>query len=302
MPSWLDLKKGKALFLIGLPILLMSATLGCSSESSWRQRVQNGHFFLLQLLGFSNFRSAQGEPGKESKPEREASPSFSQGTALVTSSVGLSSKQHLEILAELFRVVFDTEVTPKAELGLWVDTWNQGASLEGVYRGITLSSLYQTIEKQAKTASVGCLKVFSEELALLETELPQPTVWDEKPLAPLEKKIPQREESHPSPQQLIQKYQTFFLPFSFFYLKRLLGEEALKVLEVKKQRSQHELALWYSHWVVRLLSHQVDFGMNLRNSAEIDFHYRWVLSAPWDHLQWEVLNRVHRLMNQKNRL
>jgi len=86
---------------------------------------------------------------------------------------------------------------------------------------------------------------------------------------------------------------------SLFTLKRVLGDEVLKVLN--QQQARGGLALWYGAFAARQAGKGVDFGLALRNKADEAFHAQWaegVLKASQqDRLTWEVLNRVHRILN-----
>ena len=74
----------------------------------------------------------------------------------------------------------------------------------------------------------------------------------------------------------------------------------MTLMTVKKEYPE-KMALWYSRWVVHMASRNVDFGVALRNKPDEAFHYKWALTAAEDRLKWEVLNRVHRVLNEANR-
>ena len=99
---------------------------------------------------------------------------------------------------------------------------------------------------------------------------------------------------------LADKYTKQFVGASIFTLKRVLGDEALRVVAVKKEYPE-KLALWYSKWVVHMAERGVDFGISQRNKPDEAFHYKWAMAASDDRVNWEVLNRVHRLLNDANR-
>lgn len=96
------------------------------------------------------------------------------------------------------------------------------------------------------------------------------------------------------------KYRQLFIGASVYTMKRVLGDEALRVVEVKREYPE-KFALWYGKWVVRICGRDVDFGVGLRNKADEQFHYNWALKASPDRLQWEVLNRLHRVLNDANK-
>src|SRR5690606_31862622 len=77
---------------------------------------------------------------------------------------------------------------------------------------------------------------------------------------------------------LAKEYTSVFMNASFFTLKRVLSDEALKVIVHKRAKSSSELAKWYSLWVVRMARYHVDFGISLRNKADEKFHYDWAMT------------------------
>ena len=88
---------------------------------------------------------------------------------------------------------------------------------------------------------------------------------------------------------------TTFAGASFFTLKRVMGDEALKLVAARASTPE-QLALWYSKWAVQMTGLGIDFGLVLRNSKDENFHYKWALSISPDRVKWEVLNRVHRVL------
>jgi hypothetical protein len=116
---------------------------------------------------------------------------------------------------------------------------------------------------------------------------------------------PAAPESQPSPRKIdvaeaAPRYSAQFVGASIYTLKRILGDEALKVVAAKKD-FREKLALWYSKWVLHACSRGVDFGIPQRNKPDEAFHYQWAMSNTEDRLDWEVLNRVHRILNEANR-
>lgn len=225
------------------------------------------------------------------------------------------SKMNSELLREVYLTVLLQDSPDRAEFGSLVDTLNQGASFEGVYNGFTHSARYREYEMRKKGASAAALRVFSEELAILELELPEPTQFDETSAQPLRRPdFPTGEErpsfdapmraapspKAPDPKALAELYARQFVGASIFTLKRVIGDEVFKVMATKREYRE-KLALWYARWVVRVANERrVDYGLPLRNLADEKFHYKWALDASVDRIQWEILNRLHRILNQAN--
>jgi len=279
---------------------LISLT-GC--ELSWTG-------FQKQLTGAREILfGAAGSPSSKSEPKPEPS------GAEFSSPLAQRTKANAELLREILRVVYMREPSNRTEFGSLVDSLNQGASFEGLYNGFTHSSIYRKIETANPGATARALKVFSEELVILEAELPAPTVFDANAAKPLavpvtptadsngvsELVFDKRGAAQPSPKSgdLLEKYAAQFAGASIFTLKRVLGDEALKVVNAKMDEKE-KLAAWYSKWVVRMAEKKVDFGLELRNKLDEQFHYKWAMSSSEDQLRWEVLNRLHRVLNHAN--
>lgn len=245
------------------------------------------------------------------------------------SSESARTQANAEILQEMLRVVLLRDPQDRAYFASYVDTMNQGASIEGLYNGFTLSADYRDLEVRSPLASGAALKAFLEELNLLEKELPEPTRFGEKMALPLAKPVqpeeipdagepipggqakdltfPALEAKRPSPPVSPEAAQAeapvaaeapeaVFARASFFNLKRVLGAEALKVFHAKKA-DRAALSSWYGKFAARMAGRGVDFGIPLRNKADEGFHTQWAMQASEDQLVWEVLNRLHRLLN-----
>jgi len=235
------------------------------------------------------------------------------------------SKAHSEFLQEMYRVVLLREPESRIEFGNLVDTLNQGASIEGIYNGLIHSSSYRELESQNQGASPQTIRAFVEEMILLQQVLPEEerTLLTEESARPLpdltppeyvESQVGGGNSAAPptpmvqgSPRALtkveIQAWKSslerLFIGSSIFTLKRLLGDEVLKV--IAHQRSYPELlARWYGGFALRSLDRKVDFGLEKRNSTDEQFHRSWAMTAPYDVIQWEALNRVHRILNETN--
>jgi hypothetical protein len=198
-----------------------------------------------------------------------------------------------QLLHEMFQVVLLREPYGPEEFGAYVNTLSQGGSLEGLYNGFVNSEHYRKLESTPAPAYPSTVKVFAQLIAPLQTELTHTQI------RPTDLGVS-------SPYEAAQ-YEKAFAKASFFELKRYLGNEALKVVEAKygKGDSREELAKWYSTWVTQMASLattlKVDFGIPLRNRSDADFHRAWVKSlssdVASDRVIWEVLNRLHRILN-----
>lgn len=268
-------------------------------------------------------------PSAKPSPKVSAASTASSDGGGLTSDLAKKSKVNGEILREMIFVVYNREPRDRAGFGSLVDSMNQGASFEGIYNGLSHSSAFRQLESENPGATPGALKVFAQELALLEAELPAQTEFDDKSARPLAMPVQpssdgtgggetvefgQKEakkdgggvENWSTPtasrvdvRALSEKYAGLFVGASVFTLKRVLGDEALKVIAAKSA-TRDGLASWFAKWAARTSSYGVDFGIPQRNSADEQFHARWAITAADESLKWEVLNRLHRLLNHAN--
>jgi hypothetical protein len=222
-----------------------------------------------------------------------------------------------ELLQEMVRVVTLRPPGDRAAFGTLVDTLNQGASVEGIYNGFTHSADYRELERSSPAAAPSAVIAFADELAWLEAELPEPTAFTEAARLPLAMAVEPTAENpaaddapaprpsrRPARAELLKEYARLFRGASVFTLKRVLGDEALRVIE-EKRRAPGALAKWYGGFAGRLAERKVDFGLALRNRPDEKFHYEWAkarLAEPRgaDQLTWETLNRLHRVLNSAN--
>jgi hypothetical protein len=182
------------------------------------------------------------------------------------------TRENAQLLREMFQVVLQREPSSPQEFAYFMNPLSQGGSIEGTYNGIVYSDFYHRLEEHSPPATRETQMVFSDELAALEKELPQASRSgldaDELARTPLLK------------------------------LKRFLGNEALKVVEAKEKAGEPALADWYAKWTARVVGENpIDYGVAARGLADQNFHRAWASHAPHDRLVWEVLNRIHRVLN-----
>jgi hypothetical protein len=272
---------GRSVFLSSLLLLLA----GCEVPPQWAEKLPPE---ARKLLGLELPET----PAARKEPE-------------VTPD---GARMKAELLREVMAVTLMREPGNRAEFKGYLSVLAQGGSLEGIYNGFTHSSHWRELEMSNQGASPGALKVFGEELALLEAELKPPTEFTPESAKPLPLPVWPDGSEAPAPKEPVKKpvvlapdaYSKIFVGASIFTLKRILGDEALRVTASKMNFPQ-TMAEWYSKWVVRLASRGVDYGIPLRSKADEAFHHEWALKASRDQLNWEVLNRLHRLLNDANK-
>ncbi len=229
-----------------------------------------------------------------------------------------------EILKEMVRAVFLREPASEQEFSGLLDVLNQGASFEGVYNGLVHSTEYRRLEDNAKPVLPATIQRFAEEMAILEMELPvaDRALLNDALSKPLPKIVELAEAdgsdaaqevtaapvamASPTPsytsvdqeRAAVQKsIEETFLHANVFTMKRVIGSELFKVV-AQKRADRNRLADWYAQWCVRVAKLGVDFGYAQRSSEDLAFHTEWAWGASTDRLQWEMLLRIHRLLNE----
>ena len=234
-------------------------------------------------------------------------------------------------LEELHGVVSRTEPHGNDQkFSEFLNALDQGASFEGIYNSFVHSAEYRQIEIAKPGCSPKGLRTFSVELARVELELKEITQFDEKSagtlayavqIGPTDGSADVEQDGtvsfrktaaisatppvqvKPTVDGLTLRYMGLFKDSSLYTMKRILGDEALKLVEQKKTQPE-VLATWYSKWASNMTVYGVDFGHPLRNKQDPTFHYRWAednllndRTFGIERVKWEILNRVHRLLN-----
>lgn len=236
-------------------------------------------------------------------------------------------RAHVELLAEVYRVTFLKDAPDAAWLSGYADNLRQGGSIEGVYNGWVRSADYRIRENEKGAAPAGALRAFARELAVIESAAHDARLFtdvDAQParlLSPEEEDAVQEARTTPTPtataesafgrpldtaplaragvtdaSSLSGRYEAVFFRARLFTLKRILGDEALRLV-AEKAVDPKALSTWYSAWAAQMAQRGVDFGHEKRNLAVTDFHRDWAMGASPDRIGWEVLNRLHRILN-----
>ncbi len=279
-------QKGFILFVFNLSFALVLCGIGVGCQPI-REKVAR----LVVRLGIIPREIKNEEEGSELSPEAQA-----------------------ELLHEMFQVVLQREPGEFAEFLNLREAMEQGASLEGIYNGFSHSSDYRRLESSRRGASLAAVEAFSEEMSSFQENLPEVSFFNEKSSLPLARPVDLGSAGlvlpSPASTQWIHKgmnhaamkftFRKLFLTASVFTLKRVLADEAMKVVDFKKKQKV-DLAKWYAAWTVHAVGWDVDFGLVLRNKPEEEFHFYWAMGASEDRLRWEILNRIHRILNEMNR-
>lgn len=199
-----------------------------------------------------------------------------------------------DFIRELYRVVLLRDLRNRDEFDRYMTMMDQGGHYEGIYNGIVYSNDYK--EKEKGVASVTALKAFSEILAQLKLDQKYDSLQIANESEPAKDKIAPPQPTDAERQTLRAEIERDELTKSPFYFKRVLGEQVIKTIELKREYRE-KLATWYGRFSALLNKRGVDFGIPDRNKPSEYFHYKWALTADEDRLTWECINRVHRLIN-----
>jgi hypothetical protein len=184
---------------------------------------------------------------------------------------------HRWLVNEMQEQIFARPQKDKSESAGWANVLSQRGSIEGVYHGFVLSTEYLNLEQATKAADIKALRFFALEMALLD--LPYAPETDERVRA------------------AATKYVNGNMTTSIFTLKRELGERIVR--EADKQKNEpSKLAAWYSGMAARWAKLDVPFGLPQRNDKDEVFHLNWAKENTLGMIEWELLNREHRILNQ----
>lgn len=178
------------------------------------------------------------------------------------------------LFQEMHQQIFQSKPETAEDERGWLNILNQGASIEGVYHGLVLSTTYRAKEVGATTP--GAIRYFASEAILLRAN---------------------KSALEPAQQAQYDSLVSQTLSTSLFTLKRELGELILREIE-KRKGNRAELAEWFGRFAARASTKGVDLGMAQRSNPDMDYHRAWATKNSIGLIQWEALNRAHRILNQ----
>jgi hypothetical protein len=182
---------------------------------------------------------------------------------------------HKWLVLEMQEQIFARPAKDQNSAAGWANVLGQRASIEGVYHGIILSSEYANLEK-GNAADIKALRFYGNEMAMLE--------------------FPSAQESDARVQGAAAKYVKESMGLPIYTLKRELGERILR--EADKRRGDTEkLAAWFAGIASRWARQDINFGMPQRNNKDEAFHFNWAKENTLGMIQWELLNKAHRILN-----
>lgn len=183
---------------------------------------------------------------------------------------------HRWLVIEMQEQIFARPVKDTKAASGWANVLSQRASIEGVYHGLILSTEYVSLEK-GKASDIKALRFFGNEMAMLD--------------------FPAATEDDPRVHAASARYVRDSMGWTIFTLKRELGERILREAEKRKTDSE-KLAAWFAGIAARWAKHDINFGLPQRNNRDEVFHFNWAKENTLGMIQWELLNRAHRILNQ----
>lgn len=231
-------------------------------------------FFCMLAFSSCDLNDLLSPQSSKSKKKNEEQKNTSADPANDLMTAGERFAFHRWLVTEMQEQIFSKPARASKEVDGWANVLSQRGSIEGVYHGFVLSSEYGELEKGR--ADIKVLRFFAQEMAALD----HPNLADTaEPVAAARAKYAQENSAQ-----------------SLFALKRILGERILQE-SVSRKADKDRLAGWYASFAARWAKHGVSFGMAQRNKEDEAFHYRWAQENNLGMIQWELLNRVHRVMN-----
>lgn len=286
-----------------LALLALSLAACDVEQTRLRLRAEVEALYTVLTGGRSPFAKVRPAPSP---------PAPSPGPSVQPRAVSAQTwEANAQLLREVWSVLYEEEPKDRALFGGYVNILNQGGSLEGIYNGFAHSDFMREKETRSPGCTPEALQAFAQELARIEAQLPTKTQFTAESAKPLAHAVTPgaapgaARQPVPAPSTAVtilamaESYARIFAPASRFTLKRALGEEALKLI-FHLRSSRPALASWYGPWAARLNRMGVDFGLELRNKPDIEFHKQWAMGASEDQITWEVLNRLLRLINAKS--
>jgi hypothetical protein len=214
-----------------------------------------------------------------------------------------SLKANSELLSEMYTVVLGGRPSQE-EFAQLLDALEQGASLEGIYNGLAHSARYRELESSSGLAQEWAVSRFMTELGVLRAAQKNPRVIQESDAQALARmEVGAGEDpkvvSFPGKRSSTKDVAEIFRRASPYVLKRVLADEGLRVLA--EMRDPVDRAKWYGQWAAGIAQRGGEFGLEQRNLSDSGFHSQWARNASEDRLTWEVLNRLHRVLNSETR-
>jgi hypothetical protein len=173
-------------------------------------------------------------------------------------------KLRYHYLNELFSVTLRRQANDE-ELSKWMNTLQQGASLEGIFRALVLNKEYDSLEKDQNIPNQALVDYVKNVLVTYTNT----TVSDDA-----------------------------LKGMNVFGLKRIVIEKCFEVMDALKKNPE-ELTDWYAVFSQDQAKHFGPlFTEEVRKNPEASFHKQWSKKWPADFLKMEVVIKLSMIMHQ----
>ncbi len=154
------------------------------------------------------------------------------------------------------------------DLSKWMNTMEQGASREGIYRAMVLDATYAGLEnyESAVTERSGDFAI----------------------------KFLERFVNQTLKKEAVSK-------LNFYTLKRIVTEKALEIID-QYYKNPQDLYKWYAVFSSEMAEQYPTIWNNeLRKDVSAERHMQWAASVPSQFLKSEVIIKLHKIFNHLNR-
>jgi len=214
----------------------------------------------------------------------------------------------LEVVPEMYRVLLRKNPPPQDYEG-WVEVLTQGASLEGVYRGLVTSSGYRSLETRGPKISLSSLEYWVRDwkksasfFRACGDRIPS-LIWSDRlaqasPLFPSDPQpVISQEGKPPGINSSFQEWVEFFSETSVATFARVMTNLYLRGSQECPQSSRMD---WYGPWAAdvarRARERHINLGHELRLRDSAEFHRVWAGQMTLDRVHWEMVNKINRLL------
>lgn len=229
-------------------------------------------FFILSITTSCNLLDPGSSSDQKGKRASEEASKAAEPLSFMTQGEKLAF--HRWLISEMHQQVFGSLSASQSEVNSWANVLSQRGSIEGVYHGMVLSKEYAGLEKGK--VDIRALRFFAAEMAAMD--------------------YPLLVETHEDVRKAGEAYAKEYLSSSLYTLKRILGERILTE-SIKRKDDPEKLAMWYASFASKWAKFGIPFGAEQRNKADEAFHFRWAKENSLGLIQWELLNRAHRILN-----
>lgn len=189
-----------------------------------------------------------------------------QGDAFNKLGLKVKRKYRIAFIQELYQATRNAEAQ-ESDVITYLNVLEQGGSREGVYRAITLDSVYASLES-----------------------------YEESPTKELQKFVIAYGEKY-----LARRFdQTAMAKLNLWSIKRIIVEKTLEMMDVMADKPQ-DLRVWFAVLSAELAQKFPSLWKNqVRKNTDENYHLAWAKQAPFQHIKSETIIKLNKAMNSLN--